>query len=432
MPTSYAPRRTAGFSAGLLMALALMNPLDARQAPGRGACRISGHAMSGTTPLPGVAIAVKTANTLRVATSTEIDGGYALNLPPGEYTISADLTGFTRVERPLIVAAEGACTQTIDLTMTLAPRQSAPTTRPSMPATPGAQRGAGANGQRGAAPGTNVVQVQPQPDASAQPQAQVLTEREAEDAARLLLPPGFSTDAPADAITITGNNASLDRGMLSDRFDAIGRGVFDPATGEFGAGFGDQGRGGPAAGRGGPGGLGGPGGRGGPEGFAGRGGPGGPGGFLGGRGVQQQRYSGSTSYTFGGSALDAAPYQLRPQNIPVNAPYTKQNFGGTFGGPLKIKGVYDGTRKTNFTFTYNGADPGDAAWRLLFQCGSDRRSADRTAIPEQPNPHVEDRSVRACADALHPGPESRRKHAQLPQRQYDNVRGGQHQPAGDA
>ena len=354
MPTSYLSRRAAGFSAGLLMALALMNPLDARQAPGTGACRISGHARSGTTPLPGVAIAIKTADALRLATSTETDGGYAVNLAPGEYTISADLTGFTRIERPLVVAAGGACAQTIDLTMTLAPRQPATTASRALP-----QRGAVPAGQRGATAGTNVVQVQAQADAGTQPQAQVLTERETEDAARLLLPPGFSTDAPADAITITGNSASVDRGMLNDRFDAIGRGVFDPATGEFGAGFGDQGRGGPGGfgGRGGPEGRGGPGGRGGPEGFGGRGGPGGaggPGGFLGGRGVQQQRYSGNTNYTFGGSTLDAAPYQLRPQNIPVSAPYTKQNFGGTIGGPVKIKGVYDGTRKTNFTFTYNG------------------------------------------------------------------------------
>jgi len=44
------------------MALGLMNPLHARQAPGNGACRIAGHVKSGTTPLPGVAIAVKTAD----------------------------------------------------------------------------------------------------------------------------------------------------------------------------------------------------------------------------------------------------------------------------------------------------------------------------------------------------------------------------------
>src|SRR3954466_11981555 len=113
MPTSHVPRRAAGFSAGVLLALALMNPLDARQAPGNGACRITGHAKSGATPLPGVAIAFKSGDALRLATSTETDGGYAANLSPGEYTITAELTGFGRVERPLVVG-QGACAQTID------------------------------------------------------------------------------------------------------------------------------------------------------------------------------------------------------------------------------------------------------------------------------------------------------------------------------
>jgi len=213
------------------MAIALMNPLAARQAPGAGACRIAGRASSGTTPLPGVAIAVKSGDALRVATSTETDGGYAVNLAPGQYTLTAELTGFTRVERPLVVAADGACAQTVDLALSLAPRQA--------PAAAAPQRGAVPGGRRGAGSGTNVVQVQPQAEAGAQ--TQTTNEREAEDAAtRLLLPPGFSTETPSDAITIAGNNASLDRGMLNDRFDAIGRGVFDPATGEFGTGFGEQ------------------------------------------------------------------------------------------------------------------------------------------------------------------------------------------------
>ena len=349
MDTPSLPRRIAACSISVLLLVALMRPLDARQAAGAGACRVSGHATSSQTPLPGVAIAVKSTDTLRIATSTDTDGSYAVNLPPGQYTLTAELTGFTRVERPLVVSAEGACAQVVDLSLPLAPRQPSATT---------AARGP----QRGAAPATttNVLQVQPQGDAAAhQPAA---TERETEEAARLLLPPGFSTDAPADAITITGNNASLDRGMLNDRFDAIGRGVFDPATGEFGAGFGgDQGRGGfgPEGGRGGRGGPGGPGGRGGPGGPGGRGGPGGPGGpggfQIGGRGGQQQRYNANANYTFGGSALDSAPYQLRPDSPVQERPYNRQSFGGTLGGPLKIPGIYDGTRRTQFTATYNGS-----------------------------------------------------------------------------
>lgn len=329
MATSYLSRRVAGFGGGLLAALSfqtMTGPLDARQAAGTGACRISGRATSGTTALPGVAISFKSGDAAR-ATSTETDGGYAINLAPGQYTLSAELTGFTRIERPLVVAADGACAQTVDLALALAPRQ------PPVAAARAPQRGA---------PGQAVaVQVQPQGDAAAQ--AASAAEREPEDTAtRLLLPPGFSIEAPADAITITGNNASIDRGMLNDRFDAIGRGVFDPSTGEFGAAFaGEQG------GRVGPGGFGG---RGGLE-----GGRGGPGAFmLGGRGGQQQRYNATSNYTFGGSALDSAPYQLRSGSSAEKRPYARQSFGGTLGGPVRIPGIYDGTRRTNFTLTYNG------------------------------------------------------------------------------
>ncbi|HET7694804.1 MAG TPA: TonB-dependent receptor [Vicinamibacterales bacterium] len=344
METTPVSRRAAGLAAGLLAALALMNPLDARQTSAGGGCRISGRATSGATPLPGVAITLKIGDVVRAATSTETDGAYSVALAPGEYTLTAELAGFTRVQRPLVVADPGAagsgCAQTVDVSLVLPPRQA--------PA-PQAARAP----QRGAAP-TSVVPVQ-QADTAAQAPA---ADREAEEAAaRLLLPAGFSTDAPSDAIAITGGNASLDRGLLNDRFDAIGRGVFDPATGEFAAGFaGEQGgRGGPGGrgGFGGPGGPG-PGGRGG-EGRGGPGGPGGPGGFvIGGRGGQQQRYNGTTNYTFGGSALDAAPYQLRSGSAVQERPYTRQSFGGTLGGPVKLPGIYDGTRRTNFTLTYNG------------------------------------------------------------------------------
>ncbi len=130
-------------------------------------------------------------------------------------------------------------------------------------------------------------------------------------AVRLLLPPGFSPDTSNDAIAINGSAASVDRGMMQDRFGAIGRGEFDPATGDFGNGFGAPGAPGAPAGFAGQG----QGGRGGPDGFGGRGGP------------------GDTTVK----------------------PYTKNSYGGTIGGPVKIPGVYDGTRKTNFILTYNGS-----------------------------------------------------------------------------
>ena len=331
-----------------MLALAWMNPLDARQ--GAGTCRISGRATSGATALPGVAIIVKTGDSSR-ATSTEADGAYSLSVAPGPYVLSAELTGFTRVERPLTVTADGVCAQIVNLALALAPRQPLPAAGRTPPQ-------AAAPAGRGQA-GFETVQVQPQADAAAQAAAPI--DRGVEDAAtRLLLPPGFSSDAPADAIAFSGNNASIDRGMMNDRFGAIGRGEFDPATGDVAAGFGEQGRGG---GRGGPGGFGGPGGgegggRGGPGGFGGgggRAGAGGPGGFqIGGRGGPQQRFNTTTNYSFGGSALDSAPYQLRPDSVASSNPYTRNTFGATFGGPLIIPGIYDGTRRTNFVLTYGG------------------------------------------------------------------------------
>src|SRR4029079_6105749 len=59
----------------------------------------------------------------RAATSTEVDGGFAINLRPGQYTLSAELTGFARVERPLVVVPDGACNQAVNLPLALMPRQ---------------------------------------------------------------------------------------------------------------------------------------------------------------------------------------------------------------------------------------------------------------------------------------------------------------------
>ena len=78
--------------------------------------------------------------------------------------------------------------------------------------------------------------------------------------------------------------------------------------------------------------------------------------MLGGsRAAGQSLYQGSTTYTFGGSALDTAPYQLRP-DVPVNQPpFTTNNFGATFGGPVKIPGLYaNNNGRTNFQVNYMG------------------------------------------------------------------------------
>lgn len=317
-----------------------MGPVDARQT---GTCRVAGRATSTSTPLPGVSITVLADDVLKSATSTEVDGTYQVILTPGDYRVVADLTGFVRVEQTISLSGE-ACGRALDFHLALTPRVA----RGSSPTAPQA---AAAARQR-----FEALAVQQQVGGVAA--LEVTPERE-EEVARLLLPPGFSAEAPTEAVAVNGGMANLDRGLLNDRFDAIGRGEFDPVTGEFGRGFGPPGGpGGPGA-LGGPGGLGGrggPGGPGGPDGPGGRGGLGGGRGdfVLGGRGGRQNAYTATANYTFGGSPLDSAPYQLRP-DAPLEArTYLRQTFGGTVGGPIRIPGVYNGTRRTNFTLTYNG------------------------------------------------------------------------------
>ena len=115
-----------------------------------------------------------------------------------------------------------ACGQTMDLQLTLLPRT---------PRSAGAAANQAGRGRGGAANGTQPFEaIAVQQQAAGALVAETAADREAEEsAARQLLPPGFSSDAPSQAVTFTGNSASLDRGMLGDRFEAIGRG-------EFGAG----------------------------------------------------------------------------------------------------------------------------------------------------------------------------------------------------
>ena len=126
---------------------------------------------------------------------------------------------------------------------------------------------------------------------------------------------------------------------------------------------------------------------------------GGRGGFLlGGRGARgQSPYQGSATYTFGGSALDTPPYQLRP-DVPSTQPqFSQNNFGATFGGPLKIPGLYQDTnRRTNFQVNYTGNQSNnvfdqyatvptarDADRRFLRQRHPAGRSEDRPAVRRQ-------------------------------------------------
>ena len=72
---------------------------------------------------------------------------------------------------------------------------------------------------------------------------------------------------------------------------------------------------------------------------------------FGGRG-RSNRLQGSLFYNLGDSALDAAPYPLNGRH--GKADYLVQRFGFTFGGPLRIPGVHDGSAATSFFVSYLG------------------------------------------------------------------------------
>ncbi len=221
-----------------MLAVPLTPALDAQQAAAPGACRVSGKAASTATPLPGVSIVLSAQGSVKAVTSTDTDGTYHLTIPAGPYKLTAELTGFGTIERD--VTLDGTpCARTIDLPLALALAQRAAAA--PVPATGG--RGAAASAmplgqpQRGAPAGQRFETLTAQTQATAAVGLEV-NPPESDTAARLLLPPGFSTEGPTQAVAINGNMASLDRGMMNDRMGAIGRGEFDPATGEFGEGFG--------------------------------------------------------------------------------------------------------------------------------------------------------------------------------------------------
>ena len=324
----------------LFLAACLMPVVDARQQSG---CRIAGRATAASTPLPGVSVVVTAADVVKAVTSSGLDGTFQLALPSGTYKVRAELTGFAPIEQALDLGA-APCDRGLDLQLTLVAR-----TARTAPA---------------ASTGTRFETLSVQTQATAAAGLEVNPpDRETAEAARLLLPPGFATEGPTEAVAITGSMASVDRAMLGERLAAIGRGELDPMSGDLAQGFGPGFDQIPApGGRGGPGGPGGFGGRGGgPDGRGGgRGaGPGDAGFIIGGRGGRQNTYTAQANYTLGGSVLDSEPYQLRPDSPAAEQPYLRQNFGGTVGGPVRIPGIYDGTRRTTFTVNYGGNRGGD-------------------------------------------------------------------------
>src|SRR5687767_12860897 len=98
----------------------------------RAACTISGRITGAGGPLPGVSITVRRDATVQKAASTDVDGTFKLTLPDAAYQLTAELTGFDKVQKDVTVSSEErregvpadkeTCAQTVDLAMTLTPR----------------------------------------------------------------------------------------------------------------------------------------------------------------------------------------------------------------------------------------------------------------------------------------------------------------------
>src|SRR5688572_7246114 len=139
---------TLGVKAAAVAVVIAGTVLGAQQAPAPAACTIGGTITGLGGPLPGVSITARRDDTVRSATSTDVDGTFKLTLPEASYQLTAELTGFVQTQKEVTVTRE-ACAQTVDLTMTLTPRVAAP---PADTQAPPNGRGFGRGGRRGGGP----------------------------------------------------------------------------------------------------------------------------------------------------------------------------------------------------------------------------------------------------------------------------------------
>ena len=301
-------------------------------------CQITGRITAGNTPLPGVAISA--ANSLtgkKVATSTEVDGAYALTgLTRGRYVVRAELAAFAPETKEIVVNPEN-CHPTADLTMTLLSRVQqqqggAPAAAAAALGGRGFQNLSLAADASAMAPDAD----SPVPSADAGNSAPGTFNPDATETVAVSGNNGQSND-----FLFGGNNADLRERIEEIRARAAGGQLSTSDVQEMRGLFG-----------GGPGGGFGPGG----------GGPGGPGGGImilagGGRG-RRGRFNinqphGNLFYSASNAALDAAPYSLTGSPS-VKPDYMQQRFGASLGGPLKIPHIYDAGSKTFFFANYTG------------------------------------------------------------------------------
>jgi hypothetical protein len=325
-------------------------------AAARAGCSVRGRVTSGGVALPGVALTFVLAGRNDVmATASGVDGSFVAVLPaPGSYSLSAMLGGFATVRRSLSLSAE-SCRLAVDLEMVLESRAPKVAAAPATPSRPARSAAVGATGNRAGHDRGPADRGNPAEGGAGRFQgldvtadaAEGLAEEAPDASAQSLLPPGFSADAPTEAVALAGGARTVqtvDALLFRDRLqwleeaggdiDALGRRVAQAGL----EGQGDLGRRFPGGGFGG-----GPGGSGG--GFRG----GGFGGFN-----RSNRLQGSVFYDASGSPFDARPFSLNGEPT-AKAEYFQNRYGATLGGPVRIPGVYNGTSRTSFALSYSGA-----------------------------------------------------------------------------
>ncbi len=342
----------------LLLSALLASQSATGQPPATPACAIAGAVRSGATPLPGVALTLRSGEAVVAATYTDIDGTYRIRVAAaGAYQLQAELAAFAPVTEA-VTLDPASCQQRLDLTLTLASRVArTPAPATTAAAAPGATQGPrspnrppNGGGTASGAAGTNRAggrrfqTLGLQADAAGQ--SATSDESSSGDTA---LPSGFSTESTGETVVSMGSSGQLNNSLLAERFAGRSPGDFAPGGDAFRADAG--------AGQAGPGGRGGFGGGFGGGGFGGPGGLGGPGGFAFGGRMRNEQIRGQFSATLAGSALDAAPFSLT--GAPTEKPeYFQQRYTLTLGGPVKIPAVNKGTSRTTFFVNYNGNHSG--------------------------------------------------------------------------
>ena len=402
------------------LAIGPLNPIDAQQGAPSGVCRVSGRATSGATPLPGVTVTVKSGEAVKGATSTDPDGSYHVNLPAGR--LSAHRRSH-RVRagraRALRERRRPARRRSIFSWRSRHGSRTHRAARGAAPAPAAANTTAGRSNQpvtaangRGTAPGANgtaagrgqrfeTLAVQTQARRSSgtrgEPARSRGRGRRAPAAARLL-----------DGGTDAGRRDHRQHGESRPRHDQRSAGGDRPRRVRSGhwrvrAGLRVPARADSAVDSVGladpavladAGALAAPAGR-----AAVAGGPGGQGGFaLGGRGGRQNAYSFTSNYTFGGSVLDSAPYQLHPDSPVTQQPYTRQTLRRhrrrPGEDPARLRrhaahqlhaDLHGQPRREPVRSVRDRADRRDARRRLLGGGSHGHQPGDRPAVRRQPD-----------------------------------------------